>query len=326
MLEVLGYISVYEAGGQYQLYAEKIRPAGEGARYAEFLELKARLEAEGLFDPVRKQPLPEWPATIGVVTSPSGAALGDVVNVLRRRFPLTTLLLSPSQVQGDKAPAELLEAIALLNEDGRSDVLLLVRGGGSVEDLWTFNDEDVVRAVAHSSIPVVTGIGHETDVILVDFAADLRAPTPSAAAEVVTPDREILREDLTFQRADLNQLFSGYIFRLRQSLQAWTARLHLTSPRAQIASRQQRLDEYVGRTEMAIQHRMALTSTALSSLEKNLHALGPSSILERGYAVIKRTRDEKVVRSVSDVERGERLEIRVHDGTFEAEAKDRAGE
>ena len=325
-LEVLGHISVYEAGGQYQLYAESLRPAGEGARFADFLEIKARLEAEGLFSPERKQPLPDWPATIGVVTSPTGAALADVVNVLRRRFPLVTLLLSPTQVQGDKAPAGICNALAMLNEDGRSDVLLLIRGGGSMDDLWAFNNEEVVRAVASSSIPVITGIGHETDVILADFAADFRAPTPSAAAEVATPDRAILREDLAFRRSDLNQLFGGYLHQLRQSFEMWTARLLLTSPRAQIASKQQKLDEFVARTETAIQHKMVLSSATLSSLEKNLHAMGPSTILSRGYAVVTRAVSGQAVRSVSDVNPGDPLQIRVQDGTFEAETKDQSEE
>ena len=325
-LDVLGHISVYEAGGQYQLYAERLRPAGEGARFADFLEIKARLEAEGLFSPERKQPLPDWPATIGVVTSPTGAALADVVNVLQRRFPLVTLLLSPTQVQGDNAPAGICNALAMLNEDGRSDVLLLIRGGGSMDDLWAFNNEEVVRAVASSSIPVITGIGHETDVILADFAADFRAPTPSAAAEVATPDRAILREDIAFRRSDLNQLFGGYLHQLRQSLELWTARLRLTSPRAQIASKHQKLDEFVARTETAIQHKMVLSSATLSSLEKNLHAMGPSTILSRGYAVVTRTVNGQAVRSVSDVNPGDSLQIRVQDGTFEAETKDQSKE
>ena len=325
-LDVLGHISVYEAGGQYQLYAERLRPAGEGARFADFLEIKARLEAEGLFSPERKQALPDWPTTIGVITSPTGAALADVVNVLRRRFPLVTLLLSPTQVQGDKAPAGICNALAMLNEDGRSDVLLLIRGGGSMDDLLAFNNEEVVRAVASSSIPVITGIGHETDVILADFAADFRAPTPSAAAEVATPDRAILREDLAFRRSDLNQLFGGYLHQLRQALEMWTARLQLTSPRAQIASKQQKLDEFVARTETAIQHKMVLSSATLSSLEKNLHAMGPSTILSRGYAVVTRTVNGQAVRSVSDVNPGDPLQIRVQDGTFEAETKDQSKE
>lgn len=326
MLDVLGHISVYEAGGQYQLYAESLRPAGEGARFAEFLELKARLEAEGLFNPERKQPLPEWPKTIGVVTSPTGAALRDVVNVLRRRFPLVTLLLSPAQVQGDDAPAGIVNALASLNQDGGSDVILLIRGGGSMEDLWTFNHEDVVRAVAQSIVPVVTGIGHETDVILADFAADSRAPTPSAAAEVATPDRAILSEDLAFQRSDLNQLFREHLHLLRQSLEMWSTRLKLASPRAHIASKQQRLDEFTSRARIAVQHRMDLSQAAITGLEKTLHAVGPNTVLARGYAVVTLAENGQVIRSVTQVSSGDPLQIQVQDGAFNAEAQDQLGE
>ena len=326
MLEVLGHISVYDAGGQYQLYAESLRPAGEGARFAEFLELKARLEAEGLFDPERKQPLPEWPNTIGVITSPSGAALRDVVNVLRRRFPLVTLLLSPTQVQGDDAPAGIVNALESLNQDGRADVLLLIRGGGSMEDLWTFNHEDVVRAIAHSIVPIVTGIGHETDVILADFAADLRAPTPSAAAEVATPDRSILRENLTFQYSDLNRLFREQLHLLLQSLEMWSTRLKLASPRAHVASKQQRLDEFIYRAGTAIQHRMALSRAAITGLQSSLHAVGPSTILARGYAVVTLVENGQVVRSITQVSPGDPLQIQVQDGTFVAKTQDQSGE
>ena len=326
MLEALGYISVYEAGGQYQFYAESLRPAGEGARFAEFLELKARLEAEGLFDPERKQPLPEWPKTIGVVTSPTGAALRDIVNVLRRRFPLVTLLLSPTQVQGDDAPDGIVNALESLNQDGSSDVLLLIRGGGSIEDLWTFNHEDVVRAVAHSIVPVVTGIGHETDVILADFAADLRAPTPSAAAEVATPDRAILREDLAFERSDLNHLFREHLNLLRQALEMWSTRLKLASPRAHIASKQQRLDEFTSRARTAIQHRMELSQAAITGLEKTLRAVGPNTVLARGYAVVTLAENGHVVRSVTQVSPGDPLQIQVQDGIFNAETQDQPGE
>ncbi len=326
MLDVLGYISVYEAGGQYQLYAESLRPAGEGARFAEFLELKTRLEAEGLFDPERKQPLPGWPKIIGVVTSPTAAALRDVVNVLRRRFPLVTLLLSPTQVQGDDAPTGIVNALESLNQDGRSDVLLLVRGGGSTEDLWTFNHEDVVRAVAHSMVPVVTGIGHETDVILADFAADFRAPTPSAAAEVATPDRAVLREDLVFQRSDLNLLFREHLNLLRQSLETWSTRLRLASPRAHIASKQQRLDELASRSRTAIQYRTDLFRAAITGLEKTLHAVGPSTVLARGYAVVTLAKNGQIIRSITQVRSGDPLQIQVHDGTFNAEAQDQPDE
>jgi exodeoxyribonuclease VII large subunit len=248
------------------------------------------------------------------------------VNVLRRRFPLVTLLLSPTQVQGDDAPAGIVNALESLNLDGRSDVLLLIRGGGSMEDLWTFNHEDVVRAVAHSMVPVVTGIGHETDVILADFAADLRAPTPSAAAEVSTPDRAILREDLAFQRSDLNQLFREHLHLLRQSLEMWSTRLKLASPRANIASKQQILDELTSRARTAIQHRTDLFRAAITGLEKTLHAVGPSTVLARGYAVVTLAKNGQVIRSVKQVRSGDPLHIQVHDGTFNAEAQDQLGE
>src|SRR5574342_790396 len=185
-VEVHGKIGVYEVSGQYQLYADQIRPIGEGALYQEFLRLKSMLEAEGLFAPERKRPIPLFPHRIGIVTSASGAALRDIINILRRRLPLVEVILAPSPVQGIEAPPALVEAIRLLN-DRLPDVILLARGGGSIEDLWAFNDERVVRAVVASGVPVISGVGHETDFTLCDFAADLRAPTPTAAAELATP-------------------------------------------------------------------------------------------------------------------------------------------
>src|SRR5574342_497574 len=184
-VEVHGKVGVYEVSGQYQLYADQIRPVGEGALYQEFLRLKAMLEAEGLFAPERKRPIPMFPHMIGIVTSATGAALRDIINILRRRLPLVEVILAPSPVQGIEAPPALVEAIRLLN-DRLPDVILLARGGGSIEDLWAFNDERVVRAVAMSEVPIICGVGHETDFTLCDFAADVRAPTPTAAAELAT--------------------------------------------------------------------------------------------------------------------------------------------
>jgi exodeoxyribonuclease VII large subunit len=193
-IEAHGAISIYERDGQYQLYADAVRLTGEGALYQEYLRLKARLEAEGLFDTERKRPLPELPAGIGVVTSATGAALQDILNTLRRRFPLVEVVLAPCAVQGEEAPPQIVNAIRSLNRTDGVDLILVARGGGSLEDLWAFNDERVVRAIADSDLPVITGIGHETDFTLADFAADVRAATPTAAAEQAVPDRAELRE------------------------------------------------------------------------------------------------------------------------------------
>src|SRR6266540_260036 len=192
-VEVHGKIGVYEVSGQYQLYADQIRPVGEGALYQEFMRLKAMLEVEGLFAPERKRPIPMFPQKIGIVTSATGAALRDMLNILRRRLPLVQVILAPSPVQGIEAPPALVKAIQALNLQS-PDIILLARGGGSIEDLWAFNDERVVRAVASSSIPIICGVGHETDFTLSDFAADLRAPTPTAAAELAT---QLTIQDLT---------------------------------------------------------------------------------------------------------------------------------
>ncbi|MEJ2759898.1 MAG: exodeoxyribonuclease VII large subunit, partial [Anaerolineales bacterium] len=192
-VEVHGSVSVYEAGGQYQLYADQIRPAGEGQLYQEFLKLKNKLEAEGLFDPDRKRPIPAAPKVVGVVTSPTGAAIRDMLNTLRRRYPLTAVVLAPASVQGESAPAEVAAAILRLNEYAHPDVILVGRGGGSIEDLWAFNSELVARAIAASPAPVISGVGHETDFTIADFVADLRAPTPTAAAELASPDQMEVR-------------------------------------------------------------------------------------------------------------------------------------
>ena len=195
-VEAHGSVSVYERDGQYQLYVDAVRLTGEGALYQEFTRLKARLEAEGLFDPERKRPIPERPARLGIATSATGAALQDILNTLKRRYPLVEAILAPCAVQGEEAPAQVVAALRALNAEPGVEVILLARGGGSLEDLWTFNDEMVVRAIANSRAPVITGIGHEIDFTLSDFAADLRAPTPTAAAELAVPDALELRDQI----------------------------------------------------------------------------------------------------------------------------------
>jgi exodeoxyribonuclease VII large subunit len=321
-VEIHGYVSVYEAGGQYQLYADRIRPAGEGTLFREFLRLKGSLEAEGLFDPERKRSLPARPGRIGVVTSPSAAAFRDVIHVLRRRYPIAEVILSPTPVQGEEAPSKIVAALELLNEHVKPDVILIVRGGGSMEDLWAFNDEAVVRAVAASEVPVVSGVGHETDLILTDFAADLRAPTPSAAAEVATPDRMKLLLELQEIRQFLVRMFSDQVRELRWQLSERKTALLRASPVFRVLNAKQQVDDLFERAVYAIRHQLALREAAITGLTQTLRVVAPTAVLARGYALVRKEEDGSIVRSVMQVRSGEALKVQVSDGEFKASAED----
>jgi exodeoxyribonuclease VII large subunit len=321
-VEVHGGISVYEVGGQYQLYADRILPAGVGLLYQEFNRLKQKLEAEGLFDPQRKRPIPEVPRIIGIVTSPTGAALRDMLDTLRRRYPLVEVVLAPVAVQGDAAPGEIIAAVQRLNEFVRPDVILVGRGGGSIEDLWAFNDEDVARAVAGSEAPVISGVGHETDFTITDFVADLRAPTPTAAAELATPDQLDLREVLLARLVGLAGLIGGLVQQRRWDLTAQKNRLERASPEGRLRTGRQSLDEYLRLLGLAFEHRNRLQRTRLAGLHQQLSALSPQGVLERGYAVVTKP-EGGVVRKVKDVESGDALNVRVSDGEFPAQVKER---
>lgn len=320
-VEAHGRVSVYETAGQYQLYADSLRPAGEGILYQEFLRLKARLEAEGLFEAERKRELPAWPAHIGLVTSPSGAALRDVLHVLRRRFPLAEVTLAPTPVQGDEAPAGIIAALQALNRHARPQVILLVRGGGSIEDLAAFNDEGVARAIAASHAPVVSGVGHETDFTITDFVADRRAPTPSAAAEIVTPDIAELSADRQALAVRMAEAFGQHLRTLRWGLEERRFQLQLASPRAQVAGARQRLDDLRGRVEAGITSGLRLRRSAVGGLAQTLRAVGPAAVLARGYAVVSLGTGGPVVRSRQQAKPGSPLEVRVADGVFPARAE-----
>jgi exodeoxyribonuclease VII large subunit len=256
-VEAHGGLSVYEAGGQYQLYTDILRPVGEGELYAEFLRLKALLEAEGLFDPERKRSIPERPRRIGIVTSPTGAALRDILNTLSRRYPMAEAILAATPVQGSEAPSAIVAALQALNTKVKPDVILLARGGGSMEDLWAFNDERVVRAVAASNAPVISGVGHETDFTLVDFAADLRTPTPTAAAEMATPITMVdLQADLIQMEQYLSNEMQTSCQQRRERLGWVEGRLRLTSPVRRLQSEIQRLDETNRRLKAAQSHKI----------------------------------------------------------------------
>ena len=318
-VEVHGRIAVYEPQGQYQLVANLIQATGEGALFQEFLRLKAMLEAEGLFDPERKREVPVFPQTIGIVTSATGAALRDMLNTIRRRQPLVRVILAPSPVQGVDAPPALVNAIQSLNLQS-PDVILLARGGGSIEDLWAFNDERVVRAVAASQAPVISGVGHETDFTLCDFAADLRAPTPTAAAELATQTTlDDLRFDLSSYQSRLMDLTSSLLADHRALISSLLSRLRYVSPERRIQSEIQSLDELSRRAASALTHRIQLQSARVDGMWKRLQALNPEGILSRGYAIITRKADGVVVSKVSQAQ-GE-MNVRVSDGEFEVHRK-----
>jgi exodeoxyribonuclease VII large subunit len=320
-VEVHGKISVYETGGQYQLYADRIRPLGEGLLYQEFLRLKAKLEAEGLFDDERKRPIPYRPAKIGIMTSPTGAALRDMLNTLRRRYPLVEVVLAPTAVQGDDAPPGIVMGIQALNRLVNPDVILVARGGGSIEDLWAFNDERVARAIASSDTPVISGVGHQTDFTIADFVADLRAATPTAAAEMAVPDKADLQVGIEELRQRLANAVMERTNTYRWSLVEASNQLKRHSPEVRIQIGRQRLDELSARTNSALRHQLALQRAQVLGLERRLMSLNPQSVLARGYAVVSQP-DGSILRRVAQAVPGERVNVRVSDGEFSAEVLD----
>lgn len=314
-----GAITLYERDGSYQLIVSSLRLAGEGQLYLEFVRLKAELEAEGLFDPSRKRPIPERPRRIGIVTSATGAALQDMLNTLVNRYRMAEVVVAPAAVQGVEAPPQITAALSALQRlSPLPDVILVARGGGSLEDLWAFNDERVVRAVANCAVPVISGVGHETDFTLTDFAADLRAPTPTGAAVAAVPPQSDLQYELAglWQRAEMALLtqMQGE----RAALDEAAQRMSWASPLRRVQMERQGLDRLVERRERAAQQTLALRRVHVQALEKRLAGVNPTAVLQRGYAWVSDARGQ-MVRSVGQVQAGERVTVRVADGTFGAQ-------
>ncbi len=309
-----GAVNVYIENGVYQLYVDRIRPQGVGDLYARFEQLKQQLQAEGLFDPERKRPLPAYPRKIGVVTSADAAAFQDVQNVLRRRYPLAEVILSPTLVQGTDAPPRIVRALERLNQRDDIDVILVCRGGGSIEDLWAFNDEAVARAIALSRVPVVSGVGHETDFTIADFAADLRAPTPSAAAELLTPDVDDLRVNIARAQIALTDAVRAIIDTRRRDLVAQNRALKSASPTLRISALRQRLDDWNTRLITAQRTRLTLQRERLNARAAALKSASPAAILERGYVLVRRGKTGERVASASVVSTGDSLVLQFHDG------------
>lgn len=313
-----GDVSVYERGGRYQLTVSEIEPKGVGALQLAFEQLKERLRKEGLFDPSRKRPIPLLPGRIGIVTSPSGAAIRDILSVIERRFANVRVLISPVRVQGGTAAAEISAAIDELNRRADVDVIIVTRGGGSLEDLWAFNEEPVARAIARSKIPVISAVGHEIDFTIADFVADLRVPTPSAAAELVIAKKSELHERLAMLSARASASMRSMVAELRRRLIPCAQSYVLQAPENVVRQYQQLLDELEGRLGRSFRHRLDLIRAGLVGIAGKLESLSPVAILARGYSVVFRDRDGAVVTGASQLRPGDAVRAKLARGGFTA--------
>jgi len=320
-VEVHGSMSIYSATGQVQLYVSEMRQAGQGQLYAEFLKLKAKLQAAGLFD--KKKPLPRFPRHIGIVSSATGAALQDMLHALDRRLPTARVTIAPSTVQGADAPASIIRALNALNRIEDLDVILLGRGGGSIEDLWCFNDEALAYAIFNSRVPVISGVGHETDFTIADFVADLRAPTPTAAAELASPVTvDDLLQNLADRSTRLEQSLSAIFTIHQQKFQLAQSALERVSPRQRIYNTLQRQDELFARLDRAMTAQLQNLELRLEKESAHLKALSPMAVLARGYAIISDPATGKVVKHIAQIEPTLPIRVQILDGTFYAEVTD----
>ena len=317
----MGKISVYSRDGVYQLYCTAMAMDGIGDLYAAFEQLKAKLAARGLFDPTHKKPLPKYPGTIGIITSSAGAAIHDMLRILRKRYPLTQVRLLPVRVQGAEAPGEIAAAIRYANYYKLADLLIVGRGGGSIEDLWAFNDEQVAYAIYESQIPVISAVGHEPDVTISDFVADLRAATPSNAAELAVQDRQALEQNLDAMNAAMATAFSRQLRAARQHLDVLSKSAALQSPMGYLQQRQKSLQLLQNRLIAAENQCISRNNQRYIALTAKLDAMSPLKVLTRGYAMAQRA-DGEVVRSVSQVETGDQINVSFSDGSLLATVMD----
>lgn len=314
---VRGYVSIYPLGGNYQLYVDEMQPDGTGALYLAFEQLKKKLEEQGFFEAARKRPIPILPKAIGVVTSPTGAVIRDITQILTRRYPNARVVLYGSSVQGTEAPDQLIRGIRCFNTMKNVEVIILARGGGSLEDLWPFNDERLARAILESEIPIISAVGHETDFSISDFVADLRAPTPSAAAEMVMPDKKALKQGLIVLEKRLSSSLMHRLKRERDRLLRLNNARSIQRPLEMINQKRQRLDmaerNLIQRNQIQIERSRA----SLRVASGRLNALSPLTVLSRGYAVAQKE-DGRLIRASTDLEPGDKFILTVTDGKFQA--------
>lgn len=316
-----GRVSVYEASGQYQLYVDDMQPDGVGALNLAYEQLKEKLQKEGLFSELHKKPLPPYPEKVGVITSPTGAAVRDIINVLGRRFPYAEIVFCPVLVQGEGAHLQLTDAVNLFNSERAADVIIIGRGGGSIEDLWEFNDEGLARAVYNSEIPVISAVGHETDFTICDFVADMRAPTPSAAAELAVPDANESQYALSALKNRMFLNVSSGIADRRSRLEYLTSKGALKSPDEMLSNRSQRLDTAFSKMLSSYENRIGGKKVEFISAATALSKLDPMSVLMRGFAFVS-DKNGKNVYSSQALAKGDKINVRFHDGSAVCEVKE----
>ena len=314
-----GSITVYEPRGQYQLIINKIEPKGIGALQLAFQQLKEKLEKEGLFDSAHKKPLPFIPQKIGIVTSPTGAAIKDILNIIDRRFANVEILIYPVKVQGEGAAQEIAEAITGLNSDSDIDVIIAGRGGGSMEDLWAFNEEVVARSIYSSRIPIISAVGHEIDITIADLVADKRALTPSEAGELVVPRKDLLIEKIEKFKARLLQSLTGKLRLSKEKLVRIGNSYAMKQPFDRLNRWQQRLDELAQRLNLNITHALNTEREKLSGIAGKLESLSPLNVLKRGYAITTRLENSKPLRNIIDLSKGDKIKINLSKGSIISE-------
>ena len=318
-IEAKCFIGLYEARGEYQLNIELIRHAGAGLLSEAFNQLKEKLLKEGLFEPSRKKPIPQFPKSIGVITSPTGAAIEDILITLKRRSPHIPIFIYPSLVQGKEAPSAIVKAIETANTRMECDVLILARGGGSIEDLWAFNEEIVARAIVASKIPTITGVGHETDTTIADFVSDLRAATPTGAAELVTSHTIELIKTMQAYKNQLNKMMASVIRELMQKIDYLEKRL--ISPRQQIQRQKEQIHQYIQRINQSMKNAMIQYRLNIDKLKLNLDHLSPHAVLSRGYSIITNV-DGQIVNNVNQLKLDDKIHIQLNHGQADANISD----
>lgn len=321
-LILFGHLGVYEPKGAYQLYVDKIEPKGIGSLQLALEQLKEKLQKDGLFDPAHKKPLPYLPYCIGIITSPSGAAIKDILNVLDRRFRDIEIIIYPVRVQGEGAKEDIVQAIKDFNRFGSVEVIILTRGGGSIEDLWAFNEEIVARAIYNSKIPIISAVGHERDVTIADLVADLRAPTPSVAAELVLPKREDLKLSIDDYLGRLNFNIKHILEITTSQLKSLYKKLELLNPLLKIPHYKQRIDDVYKQMEISMKNFVKLKTAQFQKMIEKLETLSPLSILSRGYSITFKLPGEEIIKDAKSLEKGNLIKTRVHKGEIISAVKE----